>query len=89
MTRPATLRPPSPEIETILASVDAALREGRFDRDAYQHALKSIADAAGDFSDNQRVHEAAARAGLIPSVLGRLKTPGKRWDSLRRAFVDA
>lgn len=89
MTRAATLRPPSPEIETILASIDVTLCEGRFDRDAYQRALKRIADADGDFADNQRVHEAAVRAGLIPSVLGRLKTPGKRWDPLRRAFVDA
>ena len=88
MTRAATLRPPSAEIDAILESVDAALLEERFDRSAYQDALKRVADAGGDFADNQRVHEAAAKAGLIPSVLSRLKTPGKRWDQARRAFVD-
>lgn len=88
MTRVANPRPPAPEIEAIHASVEVALKEGRFDGAAYRGALKRIADAGGDFLDNQRVHEAAARAGLIPSVLSMLKIPGKRWDPTRRAFVD-
>lgn len=72
MTRSAVLTPRSPALDAIAVDVEAALRDGRFDEAFYLDARRRVADAGGGFGDNYRVIVAAAKAGVIPSVLSAL-----------------
>lgn len=88
MTRATTFTPRAPELLRITAEVDAVLREGRFNEDFKQDALRRVAAANGDFNDNLHVLEAPVSAGVIPSLRSVLNLkPTARWDPVTRKIV--